>query len=101
MECAAVSLLNVIDGKAYLMGFERDTYGPGVALVEVSRDGRAWQVFRHMSSQMGMGHCEADGKGFTPERCWRRISMTYLPEKKQMMVEDYYPYHVGTAFPDK
>ncbi len=54
-----------------------------------------------MTPQAGMGHCNTDSKGYRPERCWRRIAMTYDAAKKSMMVEDYYPYQVGSAFPPR
>lgn len=94
-----LGLLNVVDGKAYLLGLERESYTPGISLIEVSRDRRSWQVYRFMSPEAGMGLCESDAKGYRPDRCWRRISMSYLPEKNLMMVEDYYPFAVGSAFP--
>lgn len=96
-----LGMLNVVDGKAYLMGLEQESYGPGLAVVEVSRDGTAWQVFRFMTPQAGMGHCNTDSKGYRPERCWRRIALTYDAAKKSMLVEDYYPYQVGSAFPPR
>jgi hypothetical protein len=89
--------MNVVEGKAYLLGMERESYGPGLAVVEVSRDARAWRVYRYMSPGAGMGLCQSDGKGPAPDRCWRRLSMTYEPDKRQMMVEDHYPYHVATG----
>ncbi|HEX6049130.1 MAG TPA: serine protease [Gemmatimonadaceae bacterium] len=88
-----VGLIGVVDGKAYFLGLEKETYGEPVSLVEVSRDMRAWRVYRYMSPQAAMGFCkEVDGQ--RPDRCWRRINMTYDPTNRRMMVEDYYPYSV-------
>jgi Caspase domain len=94
-----LGLMNVIDGKAYLLGIERESNGPGLAVVEVSRDARTWRVYRHMSPGAGMGLCQSDGKGPVPDKCWRRVSMTYDPGKRQMMVEDHYPYHISADSP--
>ena len=88
-----VGLIGVVDGKAYFLGLEKETYGEPISLVEVSRDMRAWRVYRYMSPQAAMGFCkEVDGQ--RPDRCWRRINMTYDPTNRRMMVEDYYPYSV-------
>jgi hypothetical protein len=48
-----------------------------------------------MGEQVAMGVCQKEPDGSVPRECWRRISMTYHPDKKQMMVENYYPYEIS------
>jgi hypothetical protein len=90
-----VALLTIVDGKAYFLGVERDTYRSTFDIVELSADGRLWRVYRYMGEQVAMGVCQKEPDGSVPRECWRRISMTYLPDKKQMMVENYYPYEIS------
>jgi hypothetical protein len=91
--------LNVVDGKAYLMGVERESYHPGFTVVEISRDMRLWRVYRFMSPAAAMGLCREDTGGFRRDDCWRRISMTYDPGQQRMMVEDFYPYRASRQPP--
>ncbi len=90
-----LALLTIVDGKAYFLGSERDARRSTYDIVELSADGRLWRVYRYMGEQAGMGVCQKEPDGSVPRECWRRISMTYQPDKKQMMVENYYPYEIS------
>ena len=89
-----LGMINVVGDKAYFLAVERNSYGSPFGIVEVSRDGRIWRLMRYQAPQFGMGLCEKEADGYQPEHCWRRISMTYDEATKQMLVENYYTYHV-------
>lgn len=93
-------LLNVVEGRAYLLGVEQKSESEGnLDVVEISRDGGSWRVYRYMGARAAMGHCHKDRNGFQPEQCWRRISMTYSAETNEMLVEGFYRYGVELANP--
>lgn len=88
-------LINVIDNKAYFSGSETGGTYVNYLLVEITQDTRIWRVYKYLEPQGGKGFCKKDeNSGLTPNRCWRRIDMTYDATDKVMLVENYYKYDV-------
>lgn len=94
------NLINVVDDKAYFMATQNLPRLKEYLLVEVSKDGRNWHVYKFMGPRAGMGHCREAEDGWRPDDCWRRVSMTYNPETDAMLVENYYSYTVATSCED-
>ena len=87
-----LGMLNVVGDKAYFLAVERNSYGSPFGIVDVSRDGRIWRLMRYQRA--GMGLCQKEADGYQPQYCWQRISMTYDETTRQMLVENFYTYHV-------
>ncbi len=89
-----VGLMNVLDDRAYFLGYEETG---GLDVVEVTRDTRQWRVLRFMEPAAGMGLCTAESDGFRRDRCWRRVSMQYNPDAGEFLVENYYKFRALRA----
>jgi len=99
LDIELLGLMNVVDGKAYLMGVQRGYFGPGYMIVEVSRDAQLWRIYRYMSPEAGMGICKQgqNETGAPPNECWRRVSMRYDAARGVMLLENYYEYAAEKA----
>ncbi len=87
-------LIGVVEDKACFLAFK----SPGwesveYCLIEVSKDLRQWAAYVNCGGRAGGGLCKTQpGDNYRPERCWKRLSMTYNPQTKQLLVEGYYKY---------
>ncbi len=85
-------LLNVVNGRGYVL--VTDTLGPngGYGLLEISADLRQWYLYKYSGPAVGMGFCKANTDGIVPEDCWRRWSLSYTSGESVVKVSDYYEY---------
>lgn len=87
-------LLTVAQGRGYFLATAPQDYNGGYGLLEVSANGRSWNLYRFIPPEAGLGHCKyyEDRDAIRPERCWRRFSMQWEPDRSVVRLSDYYDY---------
>ncbi len=84
-------LVNVVNDKAYVLGYSLMGYRPGYVWIEISKDMTNWFVYKYVNRSSGMGHCKAED-GYVPDECWRRVDFKHAIDSNSMKMLDYYDY---------
>lgn len=85
-------------GRGYFIGTAFDEgEGPEYALIEISKDFRTWNVYLHIGTRAQMGFAKDENGRQSPgsrDHAWRQFDFKYDPDKKEMLLRDYYHYTV-------
>lgn len=87
-------LVSVVDNKAYVLARLPSGYMPGYGLIEISKDGGNWTVYKYTAPAAGMGHCKKKGD-YTPDDCWRRVELKATDKPDRMRMFDYYDFNLS------
>jgi hypothetical protein len=60
---------------------------PEIALIEASKDGGNWVLYRFTRPGAGLGVCQKDDDGWVPDRCWRKFDIVYDDKSGEMTLE--------------
>jgi Caspase domain len=88
-EAELTYLLDIQGNRVFFLGLISNGLGRDYALIETSKDGSSWAVYRFMEPEAGMGLCKKTSDGVKLDNCWRRISLQRSAGTDEMKFNDW------------